>query len=395
MTIPNVNTGDTLTAALWNDMAEETNEKETPAGAQAKANAALATALAAITEGEQGDAGWSPVLAVVTDGSRRVLQVSNWTGGEGTKPAIGSYVGSAGLVSSAAEGVDVRGATGPAGEGSGDMLATTYDPTGIASSAFNRANHTGTQPIGSILGLQTALDGTATENDLTAHTSSTSNPHSTTAAQVGADPAGSAAAVQTTLSTHLTNTSNPHSTTKSQVGLSNVDNTSDANKPVSTATQTALDAKASTATLTAHTSNTSNPHSTTKSQVGLSNVDNTSDASKPISTATQTALNAKAALADAMPTGLAGQVLGIAIGGTTRAFLDPTALDLLTAEDGAQLHIRIDDLTDVVAAEVADLNTEIDTKVNNVLGVTGAWAGTQAAYDALTPNATTIYFITG
>ena len=37
--------------------------------------------------------------------------------------------------------------------------------------------------------------------------------------------------------------------TKSMVGLGNVDNTSDANKPVSTATQTALDAKASTADL--------------------------------------------------------------------------------------------------------------------------------------------------
>lgn len=46
-------------------------------------------------------------------------------------------------------------------------------------------------------------------------------------------------------------------------------------------------------TLTSHTSNTSNPHSVTKAQVGLSNVDNTSDANKPISTATQTALNAK------------------------------------------------------------------------------------------------------
>lgn len=46
-------------------------------------------------------------------------------------------------------------------------------------------------------------------------------------------------------------------------------------------------------TLTSHTSNTSNPHSTTKAQVGLGNADNTSDANKPISTATQTALNAK------------------------------------------------------------------------------------------------------
>ena len=42
-----------------------------------------------------------------------------------------------------------------------------------------------------------------------------------------------------------------------------------------------------------HTSATNNPHSVTKDQVGLNNVDNTSDANKPISTATQTALNGK------------------------------------------------------------------------------------------------------
>jgi len=45
------------------------------------------------------------------------------------------------------------------------------------------------------------------------------------------------------LSTHESNTSNPHNVTKSQVGLGNVDNTSDLNKPVSTAQQTALNLK--------------------------------------------------------------------------------------------------------------------------------------------------------
>ena len=43
---------------------------------------------------------------------------------------------------------------------------------------------------------------------------------------------------------HLNNCSNPHHVTAAQVGLGNVDNTSDANKPISTATQTALDEKA-------------------------------------------------------------------------------------------------------------------------------------------------------
>ena len=46
------------------------------------------------------------------------------------------------------------------------------------------------------------------------------------------------------LSTHATDVNNPHSVTKAQVGLGNVDNTSDASKPVSTATQTALNLKA-------------------------------------------------------------------------------------------------------------------------------------------------------
>lgn len=42
---------------------------------------------------------------------------------------------------------------------------------------------------------------------------------------------------------HMNATDNPHGVTKAQVGLGNADNTSDANKPVSSAQQSALDAK--------------------------------------------------------------------------------------------------------------------------------------------------------
>lgn len=45
------------------------------------------------------------------------------------------------------------------------------------------------------------------------------------------------------LTAHINDKTNPHSVTKEQVGLGNVDNTSDVNKPVSTATQNALDLK--------------------------------------------------------------------------------------------------------------------------------------------------------
>ena len=83
---------------------------------------------------------------------------------------------------------------------------------------------------------------------------------------------------------------------KADVGLSNVDNTSDANKPVSTATQTALNAKENTivaGTTSQYWRGDKSWQTLDKSSVGLGNVDNTSDANKPISTATQTALNAK------------------------------------------------------------------------------------------------------
>jgi len=42
------------------------------------------------------------------------------------------------------------------------------------------------------------------------------------------------------ITNHILDLNNPHEVTKSQIGLSNVDNTSDINKPISTATQTAL-----------------------------------------------------------------------------------------------------------------------------------------------------------
>ena len=48
---------------------------------------------------------------------------------------------------------------------------------------------------------------------------------------------------KTNINNHVTNKSNPHEVTKTQIGLGNVDNTSDLNKPISTATQNALDLK--------------------------------------------------------------------------------------------------------------------------------------------------------
>lgn len=48
---------------------------------------------------------------------------------------------------------------------------------------------------------------------------------------------------------HIKNKNNPHNVTKEQIGLGNVDNTSDLDKPISTATQEALDKKLDSASL--------------------------------------------------------------------------------------------------------------------------------------------------
>lgn len=65
-----------------------------------------------------------------------------------------------------------------------------------------------------------------------------------TQGQVDAINSGITAQAVTDTAAHLVNKDNPHEVTKAQVGLGNCDNTSDANKPISTATQTALDKKA-------------------------------------------------------------------------------------------------------------------------------------------------------
>ena len=147
---------------------------------------------------------------------------------------------------------------------------------------------------------------TAIGSTLSAHITNKTNPHNVTAAQLGLGnvdntsdmdkPVSTAqgaaiGSVEYTLVHHEKNTDNPHNVTKSQVGLGNVDNTSDADKPVSTAQAASI--KVAKDDITAHKNNKSNPHAVTAAQVGLGNVNNTSDANKPVSTAQQAALDKK------------------------------------------------------------------------------------------------------
>ena len=171
--------------------------------------------------------------------------------------------------------------------------------------------------------------GTATGNAITAHNNDTTDVHGiqdtsllATTSDVSTAQTNAEGFATSAISTHNADTTDVHgiadtaalatktyadgavstavaALTKSSVGLANVDNTADADKPISDDTQAALDLKAPLADPTF----TGTVSGVTKSHVGLGNVDNTSDANKPVSTATQTALDLKADLAGPTFTG--------------------------------------------------------------------------------------------
>lgn len=188
-------------------------------------------------------------------------------------------------------------------------------------------------------------------------------------------------------------TGNPHAVNATDIGLTNVDNTSDADKPVSIATQLALDLKQDTSSSltlgtlsttayrgdfgnTAYTHSqviTGNPHSVTATDVGLGNLDNTSDVDKPISTATQTALDNKQPL-DAELTALSGLTSAV---DTLPYFTGVGTADLATITPAGRA--LIDDAD--ASAQLITLGIE-----NIVLGSSPGYSIqylTQAEYDVI------------
>lgn len=138
-----------------------------------------------------------------------------------------------------------------------DALALKYDTSNPSNfettSQLNvrdtnnraRVNHTGTQVLSTISDLTITSTNLNTLDDgvnstLHFHDSDRSRTNHT-GTQLAATVSNFDATV--TSSTHANRVDNPHVVTKTQVGLSNVDNTSDINKPISTAQQTALNLK--------------------------------------------------------------------------------------------------------------------------------------------------------
>ena len=75
----------------------------------------MGVAFDAAIAGVYSPQGWSAVLALVSDGERRVFEIVDWVGGEKEKPTNLGYVGSTGIVATAALALDVRGDQGAQG----------------------------------------------------------------------------------------------------------------------------------------------------------------------------------------------------------------------------------------------------------------------------------------
>lgn len=108
--------------------------------------------------------------------------------------------------------------------------ATTYTKIEVDASLATKANTSSLAPV-------------ATSGDYTDLTNKPTIPVITGKADityVDSQDASVASTAQSNLTAHTSNTSNPHGVTKAQVGLGNVDNTSDANKPISTAAAAAI-----------------------------------------------------------------------------------------------------------------------------------------------------------
>lgn len=139
----------------------------------------------------------------------------------------------------------------------GDGEACYFNtPLAIRHNQLRARDEVDSHTIGSITGLQTALDSKADQANTYTKTEvnnaiaalvdtapATLDTLNELAAALGDDPnfattvATNIGNVNTDLQSHKTNTSNPHGVTKAQVGLGNVDNTADANKNVLSATK--------------------------------------------------------------------------------------------------------------------------------------------------------------
>lgn len=196
---------------------------------------------------------------------------------------------------------------------------------------------------------------------------------------------------------------NPHAVTKSDVGLPNADNTSDLAKPISTATQAALDDKADNSDITAFETTTQLNARDTANRARANHTGNQpastiSDFDTEVSNNADVAANTTArhshsnkALLDTYDQTNANLTDAVSKkhAHSNQSVLDNTTASFTTADetklDGIESGADVTDTTNVAAAGAVMNGGSVSTIIKL----------TQAAYDALTPDANTLYVIVG
>lgn len=137
-----------------------------------------------------------------------------------------------------------------------NIAGSPYDNEALASALNQKANTSTVEALSETVDsnyntLDSKIDSTETalENEISAlETDLNGKINEEQSARIEADNTlqGNIDTLDGKIDTHIADKTNPHEVTKTQVGLGNVDNTSDLNKPISTATQTALNGKQNT-----------------------------------------------------------------------------------------------------------------------------------------------------
>lgn len=157
-------------------------------------------------------------------------------------------------------------------EGSGNYFQTITFPAATSASSGVMSNTDKTNLDNTVQGLANEI------TDRTNAINSLRTELKTYVDELIADTGSDVTALETKVNNHLANKSNPHTVTKAQVGLGNASNTSDADKPVSTAQAAAIaDAKAAgtaaQTSINSHAGRKDNPHTVTRAQLGLATTD--------------------------------------------------------------------------------------------------------------------------
>lgn len=181
----------------------------------------------------------------------------------------------------------------------------------------------------------------------------------------------------TNIQAHIIDTANPHNVTKTQVGLSNVDNTSDVNKPVSTAQQTALNLKEDlsnkqtdlTASATKYpTVNAVNTGLATKQSNTLLSeqilVGNASNVATPVS------LSGDATISNAGALTLASTIVGATKGAVDKSLS-------VTYDAKGRLTSVTENNIQITESQVTNLTSDLATKEPTITGTTNVdfWSG--------------------